>query len=117
MLLAKIAGAAGAALALALAGWFGFDPGDPVHTEQARFGVRLAMVYIPGALLLVTIVLIALQPINAKRHAIIARRLAARQQRFEASQQNAKPAGNKIEATHQLSKTYSSSDKSSALSP
>jgi Na+/melibiose symporter-like transporter len=67
----KSVGALGGALALAIAGWFGFDPTATSHSDVTVFGLRLSMVWIPTLFILLSIVFIACIPITGRRHAII----------------------------------------------
>ena len=70
--------ALGAALGLGLAGWFGFDATATEHSDSSIFGLRLAIAWLPPVLVVISLVFIALTPINAHRFAIIRRRLDAR---------------------------------------
>ena len=83
ILIAKANVAIGGAAGFAVAGWYGFDPALSQNSEEAIFGLRLAMVWLPIPLLVVAAVLILFIPINARRHAIIRRRLDAREHRTE----------------------------------
>ncbi|MDA9091297.1 MFS transporter [Porticoccaceae bacterium] len=74
----KSVGALGGALALAIAGWVGFDPTATSHSDATVAGLRLGMVWIPALFILLSIVFIARIPITARRHEIIRRRLDSR---------------------------------------
>ena len=77
----KSAAALGAAFALALAGWFGFDPASQSQSDSAITGLRLAMFWIPVLFYVLSMVFIFRIPITARRHAIIRRRLDSRSRR------------------------------------
>ncbi len=70
--------AAGMALGLAIAGWWGFDMTAGTQTEESIQGLKLAMVWVPSLLSGVAMIFVALSPINERRHLIIRRRLDAR---------------------------------------
>ena len=70
--------AAGMALGLAIAGWWGFDMTAGTQTEESIQGLKLAMVWVPSLLSGVAMIFVALSPINERRHRIIRRRLDAR---------------------------------------
>ena len=74
--------ALGAALGLAIAGWYGFDPSNINHTNTQVTGLKLAMVWIPSLFVLVSIIFIVLCPITEKRHSIIRRGLDRRNTRL-----------------------------------
>ena len=74
--------ALGAALGLAIAGWYGFEPSSINHTKTGVTGLKLAMVWIPSLLVLVSIIFIVLCPITEKRHSIIRRGLDRRDNRM-----------------------------------
>lgn len=73
--------AIGIALGLAIAGWFGFDPSASSHAPQAVWGLKLAAIWMPSLLFLLSIIFIYRIPINARRHAIICKALARREER------------------------------------
>lgn len=81
--------AAGMALGLAIAGWWGFDPGAVAHSEASIEGLMMAMVWLPTLLGLISLIFIALGPISERRHKAIRRRLDARLARAE--QASSKP--------------------------
>ena len=86
MLSVKTTAALGGALGLGVAGWYGFDPAAINHTSEQVFGLRLAAFWLPIPVLLITLMLIALIPMNGHRHRIIRRRLDA--QAVQSSQPN-----------------------------
>ena len=71
----KTTAAVGSALALGIAGYYGFDAAATVHTPEQIHGLKLAAFLIPIPILLLTLVAIYCIPINAYRHQIIRRRL------------------------------------------
>jgi len=74
----KTVGALGGALALAIAGWVGFDPTVTDHSDETIAGLRLGMSWIPMLFVLLSIAFIARIPITGHRHAIIRRSLDRR---------------------------------------
>ena len=70
--------AIGGSIGLGLAAWFGFDPGTAVQTKEEVFGLRLAACWLPALLMLLSILVMVLVPMNARRHGIIRRRLDSR---------------------------------------
>ena len=83
MLLVKISHAVGAALAFAVAGWYGFDPSMTEFSAEAVFGLRLAVIWIPVFLGFIAILFILQLPITVHRHTIIQRRLDDRTRRTD----------------------------------
>lgn len=77
-LVAKTNFAVGGALGLGIAGWYGFDPAATAYSEDAIFGLRFAVAWLPAPLLLLSGLLIAWMPINVRRHSIICRQLQRR---------------------------------------
>ena len=77
-LLVKFEAALGLALGLAIAGWLGFDATASTHDETSGFAIRMAMSWIPGVFMCLGLFFIWRLPIDERRAAIIARRLAAR---------------------------------------
>lgn len=73
----KGAFALGGALGIGIAGWYGFDPTKSLNTVTSVQGLRIAMVWIPVLLALLSIIFIVLSPINERRHRIIRQRLLA----------------------------------------
>ena len=78
MLVLKASLAVGGSLGLGLASWYGFDPAAVAHRDEHVFGLRLSISWIPAGLLLLSILVMALVPINGRRHAVIRRRLDTR---------------------------------------
>ena len=75
MLIYKGAGAIGAAIGLAIASWYGFDPSMDVQTESGIDGLKLAMSWVPLLLVIISMIFVTLSPITTRRHDIIRRRL------------------------------------------
>ena len=80
-LIAKSNTALGGAVGLAIAGFYGFDAAATSHSDDSLFGLRLAMIWLPASVLLLSVFFIILNPINTRRHAIIRRQLDAREKR------------------------------------
>ena len=76
--------AAGAALGLAVAGWYGFDVVASEQTRESIVGLTAAIVWIPTVMGMISLIFIALSPIDERRHRSIRRRLDARLARAEA---------------------------------
>lgn len=68
----------GMALSLAVAGWYGFDATTTAQSQEGIVGLMMSMVWIPSGFAAIAIVLFLLNPINARRHNIIRRRLEFR---------------------------------------
>jgi Na+/melibiose symporter-like transporter len=81
-LMAKLTGSLAISLGLGIAGWYGLDATATTHSEQAVWGLKLAMSWIPVVFTLFALVFIALFPINNHRHSIIRRRLDQRAARM-----------------------------------
>lgn len=71
----------GGALALGLVGWAGFDPVRAEQGGAATHALLLVFCGVPALLLALAVPLIWRFPIDARRQAIVARRLAARDRR------------------------------------
>jgi Na+/melibiose symporter-like transporter len=69
--------ALGVALGFFVAGWYGYDPSAAIHSPESIFGLRIAVAWLPASLALLSVVFIALIPINTRRHSVICRRLNA----------------------------------------
>ena len=67
--------ALGAALGLAIIGWAGYDATATTQTTEAIASLMLSMVWLPGTFTAIALVLIALNPINTRRHHIVRRRM------------------------------------------
>jgi GPH family glycoside/pentoside/hexuronide:cation symporter len=78
----KLVNATGAALALIIAGRFGFEPGAAAHNERGVAGLHLSIVWIPAGLMLVSLAVVSLIRFNARHHELIRRRLEARDARM-----------------------------------
>lgn len=74
----KTLAAAGGALGLAIASWYGFDPLNNSYSEATIFGLRIAVSGIPMVMIFASIFLIFQIPIDTRRHTIIRRRLHCR---------------------------------------
>ncbi len=86
--IAKANVAIGGAIGLSLAGWYGFDPASSSHSQEAVWGLKLVSIWIPALALLLSIYFIYRQPIDARRHTIICKALARREQRSNLSSRN-----------------------------
>ena len=71
----------GGALGLAIVGYYGFDATTTVQSVGAEFGLRVAMVWMPVPMVLLSILFMAMVRIDTRRHAIIRRRLDSRAER------------------------------------
>jgi Na+/melibiose symporter-like transporter len=69
----------GGAIALAIPAWFGFEPQGEI-TPAAALGLKLAFVAWPCLLLVPMLLLAWRYPLGRRAHAILARRLATRQE-------------------------------------
>jgi|GEM_PF-326524 len=72
---AKASIALGTALGLAIVGWAGYDATASSQSAGAVKNLMLGMVWLPSGLAVIALVFLALNPINARRHQIIRRRL------------------------------------------
>lgn len=77
-LISKTSSAIGGAVALAIVGWFQFDPTESVLRDSARFGLQLTFLWIPACLFLIGAFFVLNIPIDRRRHEIIFRRLESR---------------------------------------
>lgn len=75
MMMNKAAVAGGGALGLAMASAVGFAPGASSHSEEAITGLRWAIAWLPALLVLGSAALFTRLPLNARRQAIVQRRL------------------------------------------
>lgn len=80
--------ALGGALGLAISGWYGFDPSAVTHSAENIIGLRLSIAWLPTPIVLVSILFIALIPMNPRRCIIIHRRLNARVERCDNAESN-----------------------------
>ena len=85
-LLLKFEMALGLALGLAIAGWLGFDATATSHDEASGFAIGMAMSWIPCVFMSLGFFFVWRLPIDERRAAIIARRLAARGSRESAQE-------------------------------
>lgn len=69
------------AMGLAIAGWYGFEPKAELHSHASTYGLVLAASWVPSICVLGSLIFIMLMPINARRHAIICRRLKLNEER------------------------------------
>ena len=77
-LINKTVFALGAALSLAIVGWYGFDPNSIAHSDKVVFGLRMGVAWLPAVTILLSILFINVIPITPHRYSIIRRRLDAR---------------------------------------
>ena len=77
-LMGKATMAVGGALGLFVVGGYGFDLTASTYTPDMIFGLRLAVAWLPASIVMLALIFVAVAPINARRHAIIRRRLHAR---------------------------------------
>lgn len=77
-LIYKISLGVGSSLALAVAGYFGFDPRGIGQDSDAVFGLRIGFIIIPVLLGLVATALIFMSPITKHRHHVIRKRIENR---------------------------------------
>ena len=80
-LVVKASWAVGGAIALGLAGLYGFDPAATVHTAGTIFGLHLAIVWLPVLFILISLIFITLVSINSRLNRIIRRALNRREAR------------------------------------
>ena len=79
--MAKTVGAVGSGLGLLIVGWYGFDATSSDQTASGIQGLRLAIVWLPLLFISIALVFVSRLSITARRHAIIRRRLDARELR------------------------------------
>ena len=77
-LMIKTNAALGAALGFSIAGLYGFDPSSDAYSLDSIFGLRLAVIWFPAAIALLSIVFISQIPMTTRRYSIIRRRLDGR---------------------------------------
>ena len=76
IMMTKVNLAIGGATALAIVGWYGFDPSSTsAHSAEAVRGLRWAIAWLPAIIISMALILIAISPLRKHRHAIILRRL------------------------------------------
>lgn len=81
LLIYKAAFALGGSIGLYLLAAVGFDPRLETHSEFARHGLLFTLVVLPNLLFVVAGVVLLRFPIDARRHAVIRRRIEARESR------------------------------------
>jgi GPH family glycoside/pentoside/hexuronide:cation symporter len=77
-LVAKGTGAVGGPIALAVLGWFGFQPGSATNSESAVTALRIIYNVLPTLLVIPAVLLVWFFPIDAKRQREIHAQLQAR---------------------------------------
>lgn len=78
----KVNFAIGSAIGLGIAGWYGFEPSSiSGQSTDAIWGLRLAIAWLPASIVMTSLIVIAILPINSQRHGIILKRLNARRVR------------------------------------
>lgn len=82
MMVAKANDAIGVALGLTIVNSFGFSLSSPNNEFNSVWGLKLAAIWIPAVLFLLSVFIIRKIPITTHRHAIICRALARREQRW-----------------------------------
>lgn len=82
-LMYKLALAIGASLGLAVTAIFAFDPSISNHSETAILGLRLSVSWLPATMVFAAIVFVKLIPIDARRAAVIRRRLDSRSKKTD----------------------------------
>jgi Na+/melibiose symporter-like transporter len=112
-LMGKATIAIGGALGLFIAGAYGFDPTVHTHAVDVIFGLRFAIAWLPASILLLALVFVVLAPINARRHAIIRRRLDNRASQIQVIE---KQPRRKTVDDHSADTTVLSSAKTSLIS-
>ena len=98
----KVNAASGAALGLAIAGWYGFDASVTTQSSEAGFGLFLAMTILPSTFMVIAFIFTTLNPINSRRHDIVRRSLYLRALRANEANRNnqlkiSKPKINQLE--------------------
>ena len=71
----KVIMAVAFAAGLAIAGLFGFDPEAASQSASGEAGIRLAVSWIPAVMASIAVWVVVKYPLDAKKHAVIARRL------------------------------------------
>ena len=77
-LLGKVNGGIGAGAALAIAGFYQYDPALQEHTAESVFGLKLAFAGAPVVFFLASLFFIRITPITKRRHETIRKRLKLR---------------------------------------
>jgi Na+/melibiose symporter-like transporter len=73
--------ATGGSIGLGLAGWYGFNPANIEHSDNAILGLRFAACWLPMLFMSLSMVVMSWIPIDDRRHSIVLRRLDTRLQR------------------------------------
>lgn len=81
MMVSKMAVAIGGAIGLGIAGHYGFDPAADTYTTENITGLRLAIAWLPAGFVLCAMILFLVNPLTARRHALVRNRLEARDRR------------------------------------
>ena len=81
----KANSAAGMALGLAIAGWYGFDATTTVQSPESVTGLMLSMKWLPVSFVFVALLLTVCNPINIRRHRTIRHCLDRRSRRAQRS--------------------------------
>jgi Na+/melibiose symporter-like transporter len=68
----------GGGLSLGIAGGFGFNPADAVHTAESIVGLKLGFVALPALFAIMGVIFILRAPLDRRRHRIIQRRIEGR---------------------------------------
>ena len=76
--LTKVNAGTGAALGLAIAGWYGFDATTTAQSQEGITGLMLSMAWLPSGIAAIAVILFLANPVNARRHLIIRQCLDAR---------------------------------------
>jgi Na+/melibiose symporter-like transporter len=63
----KASMALGVASGLAIAGWYGIDVTATEHSSQSVQGLKMAIAWVPAALTLISLIFIAVYPLNVRR--------------------------------------------------
>lgn len=77
-LLFKIGLGFGGGLALAVTGWFGFEPASSLQNARAILGLKLSIAIIPLLFAIIGALFILRTPISPRRHRIIQKRIESR---------------------------------------
>ena len=78
MLANKAAFALGGGLAFFIAGWYGFNPSEQIHSSEAIAGLQLAAIWLPAVIACVAILFIIKIPLTVKHQDLIRHRIHRR---------------------------------------
>ena len=82
----KVNLAIGSAAGLGIAGFYGYEPSSASgHSGNSILGLRIAIAWLPSCIVMSSLIVIAVLPINARRHNIILKRLNAKGQSLNAT--------------------------------